>query len=166
MKRSVVVGPLTGALVVALATVGYASTQGGDQPVSSDPGTVVSEPSWQDPEKPSTGPPSAAPTREPESTVVTPRPGMVGVHPVRWERAEPLDAWTVRIHFYSGVEPCSVLDSVTVGYEGHEVRIALFEGSDPTATNVACIDIALLKAVDVRLDQPIAGRRIVDAASR
>ena len=75
------------------------------------------------------------------------------------------DGRTVDIRFWSGVEPCSVLDHVDVAYGTDTVTITLFEGADPTAGMVACPDIAMLKQVTVPLDQELAGRRIVDGAA-
>ncbi len=115
------------------------------------------------PVPPPVGPPPAVP--EPPGyrpTMVTPRPGMDNVHPVTWRRAEVLDDRTVRIHYESGVAPCSVLDRVEVDYRASEIAIGLFEGSDPAFKNAACIMIAQFKAVDVTLDQPVNGRAIVE----
>jgi hypothetical protein len=44
------------------------------------------------------------------------------------------------------------------------VRVTLYQGSDPSAGQVACIDIAVLKQVTVTLDHPLAGRNVVDGA--
>ena len=41
------------------------------------------------------------------------------------------DGRTVTIDFWSGVEPCYVLDHVDVGYATDEVTITLFEGTEP-----------------------------------
>ena len=45
------------------------------------------------------------------------------------------------------------------------MTVTLFQGSDPNAGDVACIDIALQKQVTVTLDEPLAGRAIVDGAA-
>ena len=89
---------------------------------------------------------------------------MDNVHPVVWRRAEVTGERSVRIHFESGVAPCSVLDRVEVGY-GSAIAISLFEGSDPGFKDVACIMIAQFKAVDVSLSEPVNGRPIVDGSS-
>lgn len=108
------------------------------------------------------GPPPALPDPPGyQPAIVTPRPGMDNVHPVIWRRAEVIGDRTVRIHFESGVEPCSVLDRVEVGY-GAAIAISLFEGSDPAFKDAACIMIALFKAVDVTLSEPVNGRPVVD----
>jgi hypothetical protein len=91
---------------------------------------------------------------------------MENVHPVIWRRAEVINDRTVRVHFESGVEPCSVLDQVVVDYRPAEVAVSLFEGNDPAFRDAACIMIAQFKAVDVELDQPVAGRAIVEGNQR
>ena len=75
------------------------------------------------------------------------------------------DDTTVTIDFVGGVEPCSVLDRVEVRYDASTVTITLFEGRDPNAGDVACIEIGVLKRVVVHLDEPVGGRAIADGAS-
>ena len=72
---------------------------------------------------------------------------------------------TVTIDFVSGVEPCYVLDHVDVDESADAVTITLFEGSDTAAGQVACIEIGVFKRTIVTLDQPLAGRDIVDGAA-
>lgn len=101
----------------------------------------------------------------PHATSVLPRPGMTNVAPIAWIKGDVADdGTTVTLRFWSGVEPCYVLDHVDVRYEAGSVIITLFQGSDPSGGDVACIDIAELKQTVVALDQPIAGRPIVDGA--
>lgn len=103
----------------------------------------------------------------PRYALVEPRPGMAGVHPIGFERVRPLSGGTtLRVIFWSGVEPCSVLDSVEVEESDEEVTITLYEGHDPNATDVACIEIAMKKAVDVELSRPLGDRAVVDGAER
>lgn len=115
---------------------------------------------------------SATPAPGPEPTgpgytLVEPRPGMAGVHPIGFERARPLgDGSTLRVIFWGGVEPCSVLDSVEVEETDERVTITLYEGYDPDAGDVACVEIALKKAVDVTLSRPLGGRTLIDGAER
>jgi hypothetical protein len=75
------------------------------------------------------------------------------------------DDLTVTIDFVSGVEPCYVLDHVDVDESSDRVTITLFEGSDVSAGQVACIEIGVFKRTIVTLDQPLAGREIVDGAA-
>lgn len=89
---------------------------------------------------------------------------MDNVFPVTWTSAQTLNERSVRIHFESGVAPCSVLDRVEVSYSASAVSITLFEGSDPAFKNAACIMIAQFKAVDVTLTEPLSGRKVVDGS--
>ena len=57
-----------------------------------------------------------------------------------------------------------MLDRVDVRYDAATVTITLFEGHDPNAGDVACIEIAVYKRVVVQLDEPVDGRTIVDGA--
>jgi hypothetical protein len=104
------------------------------------------------------------PTFEPQ--VVTPRPGMAEVRARPFDDAKVGDdGVTVTIDFVSGVEPCSVLDHAGVDYGATTVTITLFEGHDPAAGEVACIDIGVFKRVVITLDQPLGDRTIVDGAA-
>jgi hypothetical protein len=97
---------------------------------------------------------------------VEPRPGMAGVRPHIFDHAVVGDdGRTVTVFFWSGVEPCYVLDHVDVEYGATAVTITLYEGHDPDAGDVACIEIALLNKVVVELDEPVGDRGIVDGAA-
>lgn len=100
----------------------------------------------------------------PESTVVQPKPGMENLHKTGWDRVEQLGSNKVRVHFVSGVAPCTVLDHVESHYGPAEIVITLWEGNDPSARETACIMIAQYKAVDVNLAEPVNGRKFVDGA--
>jgi hypothetical protein len=98
--------------------------------------------------------------------VVTPRPGMADVHARPYDSATiGDDDRTVQVDFVSGVEPCNVLDHVDVRYGDDAVTITLYEGHDASAGDVACIEIGVFKRANVTLDQPLAGRDIVDGAA-
>lgn len=121
-----------------------------------------------DPEAPVTGGLSpgdpGGSTKEPK--IVAPHPGMADVRPIRWEKAQPRRRGReLLVSFWSGVEPCHVLDRVEVDYGPDEVVVTLFQGREPDAEDVACAEIALLKAVRVPLDEPLDGRELVDGAS-
>jgi hypothetical protein len=104
--------------------------------------------------------------RHPQPLIVVPRSGMANVRPIAFTSATVRpDDRTIDVRFWSGVEPCSVLDHVDVAYGTDTVTITLFEGSDPSAGMVACPDIAVSRQVTVPLDQELAGRRIVDGAA-
>ena len=102
----------------------------------------------------------------PQPNVVEPQPGMVGLHPIPFDTATVgPDGRTVTIDFVSGVAPCYVLDHVDLRYGASAVTITLFEGSDPSAGQVACIEIAQYERVVITLDQPLGDRTIVDGAA-
>ena len=96
---------------------------------------------------------------------VEPTPGMAGVRARPFDRAMLNDDGTVTILFTSGVEPCAVLDHLDVDEGDAAVTITLYEGHDPDAGDVACIEIAVLKSVTISLDHPLDGRSIVDGAA-
>ena len=97
---------------------------------------------------------------------VEPTPGMAGVNPTAFDKVVVGDdGKTLTIFFWSGVEPCYVLDHVEVDKSRDAITATLFQGHDPSAGDVACIEIALLKKVVVQLDEPVGDRRIVDGAA-
>lgn len=101
-----------------------------------------------------------------EPQIVEPTPGMDNVRQTAFDAATiGADDTTLTIVFWSGVEPCYVLDHVEVSYRPDAVTVTLFQGSDPNAGEVACIDIALQKQVTVTLSEPLAGRAIVDGGA-
>jgi len=140
---------LLGIVLVALLGVACAIVPGDDAPVSSDGGNTGAP-----------GPAGDGGCPLP----VAPQPGMAGVRAIPWDRYEVVEDRTIRIFFTSGVEPCYVLDRVGVAYRPTEVQITLFEGSDPQAAGQACIQLAVGKVVSVALDQPLAGRAVIDGA--
>ncbi len=96
---------------------------------------------------------------------VRPRPGMADLRAVPWETARQSPSGrSLRITYWSGVEPCNVLDHVDVEYGGSQITVTLYEGHDPEAGGVACIEVALRKVVRVPLEEPVDGRKIVDGA--
>ena len=97
--------------------------------------------------------------------MVEPTPDMTDVTPTAFDTAAiGDDDVTLTVTFWSGVEPCAVLDHVDVAYGVDVVTVTLFEGSDPTAGLVACPEIAVSKETVVTLDEPLAGRTVVDGA--
>jgi hypothetical protein len=106
------------------------------------------------------------PLIQPRPQVVEPTPGMADVQARPFDSATVQnDGRTIAVDFVSGIEPCSVLDHVQVMERDHAVRITLFEGYDPGAGDVACIDIGVLKRVMVTLDEAIDDRVVVDGAA-
>ncbi len=155
-------------LAIACLVVAVGSIACGSPDEEPTPPPAAGGGSPADPESPVTM------TPEPGSSVhdvggqperVRPRPGMADVRPVPWESAHPTpDRRHLRIVFWSGVEPCNVLDHVEIEYAPDEITVTLFEGSDPEQPDVACIEVALRKVVRVALDEPIDGRPITDGA--
>ena len=102
-------------------------------------------PSDQPPDAPVSSPPDDG-TRPPDpggARLVIPKPGQLDVHPVN---AEAITATvdgrhvTLDITWWSGVEPCSILDTVVVETGPQSYAITLREGRGPE--EVACIAIA------------------------
>jgi hypothetical protein len=139
-----------------------------DSPVV-DPVPCDEEAEGTDPDTPVSSCPGDEPrTTDPGDSAepVEPRPGMSNVAAIPFDHVDVGDDdRTLTVFFWSGVEPCYVLDHVEVDESPGAVRITLFQGSDPNVTNVACIDIALLKKVTVQVDEPVGSRRIVDGAA-
>jgi hypothetical protein len=82
---------------------------------------------------------------------------------VPWDEARA-SGRTVTVLYYSGVEPCNVLDHVTVADRPGKVVITLYEGTDRSKGDVACIEIAERKGVRITLDSALGDRRLVDGA--
>jgi len=184
VRRSVIV-----ALALGLLSLGAcgdpgserrAAGGGGDDSVASDRDLPPSSPHSKDdvvPDRADTCLPGAeAPPgyfcpkdhKRPYSyRLVEPRPGMTGVKPIPWEGVEVSDdGRTLTLLFVSGVEPCYVLDHVDVDEGDQEVVVTLFEGRDPAHPNAACIEIAVNKAVQISLEAPLGGRKVVDGSDR
>jgi hypothetical protein len=90
--------------------------------------------------------------------LVVPKPGQADVHPVLPEKLQASvngNKALVKVSWYGGVAPCSILDSVKVARSGTDIAISLFEGSGDT--NTICIEIAVLKATIVDLGELAPG---------
>ena len=85
------------------------------------------------------------------------------MRPNPYEKVVALDERTLEVRFWGGVEECYGVDRVDVEYGETDVTVTVFQGRVPTAE--ACIEIAVLTAVRVTLDEPLAGRKIVDGAA-
>jgi len=90
-------------------------------------------------------------------SIETPVPGQLNPIPASVWRMEPnVDGRhvTVLLSWWSGVAPCSVLDSVVVGREGTTITMTPLEGTDPKAGGqVACPAIAMLRGTIVDLGE-------------
>jgi hypothetical protein len=99
---------------------------------------------------PSDMPGAAPPLGQP--TLVIPKPGQRNVHDVAIEQLSARVAGrhvVLNARWWSGVEPCSVLDSIAVSRTAQTITVAVREGSGPG--EVACIDIAMLKVTAIDL---------------
>jgi hypothetical protein len=99
-----------------------------------------------------------------EAELVIPHPGQLNPHPVTAIGLEPnIDGRhvTVKLTWYSGVEPCYVLDSVRVDQAGGEILLTIIEGSSDL--NAACIEIAKLKATIVDLGELEPGQYTISS---
>jgi hypothetical protein len=186
--RAVVAGALAVIAIVVATTVSLAGDSGGGRSDRSVPaflgrggtepgGGLTAEPICAEDEPVvATGPDTAVrpgcldtPIGTPPDLgpqIVEPTPGMADVYPRIFDSATVADdERTVTIDFVSGVEPCYVLDRVDVTYGSDAVTITLFEGHDPTAGDVACIEIGVFKRVVITLDEPLGGRALVDGAA-
>ena len=85
---------------------------------------------------------------------------------IPWERsrARGTDDSEFLLIYWSGVEPCNVLDRVEVTEKPGRVVATIFEGSAADQQNVACIEIAMQKAVVITLDEPLGERKLIDGA--
>jgi hypothetical protein len=120
-----------------------------------------------DPEDPVTSGPGM-PGRDDEGPgpgydLVQPKPGMDDDKKVPFQRAVgKKDSKALTVIFWSGVEPCNVLDRVEVEETEKDVMITLYEGADPQTGDEACIEIAVKKAVKVDLEEPLGDRKVID----
>jgi hypothetical protein len=124
----------------ASAIGGSASGGGGS---SGDTGTgVIGGPVDPVPVDPGTG----------QAKLVIALPGRLNPHPVGVSLLEPSvngHHVIVKITWYSGVAPCSVLDSVKVDRAANEIALTIIEGSSDQSA--ICIEIAEQKATIVDL---------------
>ncbi|GII02230.1 hypothetical protein [Planobispora takensis] len=112
-----------------------------------------------------TVPPRDEPTQDPKPT--KPTGDADNPHKVRWLKAKPSkDRRSLRITWWSGVEPCHVLDRVSVKETSKRVTVTLWEGESSKVQNVACIEIAIQKVTTVKLKKPLGKRKVVDGARR
>lgn len=101
-----------------------------------------------------------------QATNVVPKPGLVNQHPVSVALVRAVGdevGVTAELRWWSGVEPCSSLDSVQIDRDeaAHTIRLTVIEGSAPG--DMACIDLAQLKATLVNLGKLAAGTWTITA---
>jgi hypothetical protein len=99
--------------------------------------------------------------------LVIPRPGQLNPRPVGAASLVPAvngHHVLVKVTWWSGVEPCSVLDSVKVERSGTAITIQLIEGSGDA--NAICIEIAEQKATIVDLGELEPGTYTISAGGK
>jgi len=101
-----------------------------------------------------------SPIPSPTPRIVKPQPGLMDIRPQPWDSVKVLDARNLQVAFYSGVHECYGVDRVDVDYGSKAVSVTLFIGRVPG--NQVCIEIAEYQAIEVELDEPLGGRKIVD----
>jgi hypothetical protein len=98
--------------------------------------------------------------------VVVPQSGQLMLHPVAiaelLARVEGRSV-TLNARWWSGVEPCSVLDSVTIDRDGTTITIGLHEGTSDL--DAVCIAIAVEKVTVIDLGELDPGTYTIVAAS-
>ena len=99
-----------------------------------------------------------------KATLVLPHPGQLDVHNVSVEeltaRVEGRRV-IVNASWWSGVEPCYVLDSVAVKVDGTSITVSVREGS--SARDAMCIEIAMHKVTVIDLGELEPGRYTIAA---
>ena len=122
-------------------------------------------PSSAPPDAPVTAPPSdpADPSLDPGgpgdgAKVVVPRPGQLDVHDISADSlAARADGSTIVVTatWFSGVEPCNILDQIVVTKGQGSYSITLREGHGPE--DVACIAIAELHKTEIAIPDVAPG---------
>jgi hypothetical protein len=171
--------PLVG-LIVALALALGACTAGGASPApTSDESSRTANPPSETPSDDRDGtvvsPPNEGgndggggglPAQPGQPQLVVPQPGQLMTHPVAiaelLARVEGRNV-TLNARWWSGVEPCSVLDSVTIDRDGSTITINLFEGTSDL--DAVCIAIAVEKVTVIDLGDLEPGTYTIAAGS-
>jgi hypothetical protein len=90
---------------------------------------------------------------DPEPSIVVPVAGLTGIRDVAAMKLQASVSGrdvAVRVAWWSGVEPCSVLAGVNVVRDGKTITLTVREGTGG-AGDVMCIEIAVYKATIVDL---------------
>lgn len=142
-----VAGVTCAAIVTVMAAPG---AQGAVKHLSSPPGPVA---------------PAVGPTSPAQTVPVKPYGRTVGTHKVRWISAKPVaHGKRLRITWWSGIAPCTVLDRVKTKETAKKVVVTIYEGTSPAAKNTVCAEIAIKKSTTVKLRAPLGKRKLVDGA--
>ena len=157
-------------LVAALLTLVVALAACSVRPAASTAPSVAPS-SSAPPDTPVTAPPrdpSADPSIEPPvgAKPIVPKPGVaINVHPVNAESLSALvDGSTISVTatWWSGVEPCTILDSIVVDKGDGTYTVTLREGNSPQ--EIACIAIAEQHTTQFAIpDVPAGTWKIIDS---
>lgn len=160
------------ALVLVIAVLVAACSAAGSSPAvpgSSPPGTAAPSPAPTDgntvtspPDTPGNGTVTSPPGGPigstipgPQPTMLTPAQGLLGIRPVGASAIEPQVSGgeiVVRLSWWSGPAPCSVLAGVDIARDATTFTLTIREGA--AQQGVACPEIAMLKATLVDLGSP------------
>ena len=123
---------------------------GGTDPGKGDPDQPIDQPPGDEPPTDLPLPIGAQP--------VEPEPGIIDAIPHAWDHIDvAADGRTLTVYYWGGVLPCYGLDRVDVSRDADgRLQVTVWEGQRVDQPfDMVCIDIALLKAVTVVLDEPI-----------
>jgi hypothetical protein len=159
---AVLIGPLLAGCTSAVGAPASATPSGPpptatpSQPSSGDPNGSVGSPIGS----------GSSGSFDPAGRIVVPKPGQLDVHPIS---ATSLSAAVegrrvvVTVQFASGIEPCSILDSIVVARGAGTFAITLREGHGPG--NDVCIMIAEIKRAIVDLGELAPGAYTISDAT-
>lgn len=144
-------------MLVAVLAAGCgddSATPGAGPSASADPDGVVSST------------PGAGDDPNPSPSYTQPNPGQEDVRAIAWDSYNADQKGRLYISYYSGVEPCYVLDRIDVIERETKVTVTLWEGHAPGSEDVACIEIAELKTTVIQLEEPLGDRKLLDGAAK
>jgi hypothetical protein len=163
VRRLLLLAALT---AVVGAAAGCGSSAASAPPPSADRSAPIDAPSGGDdgevPIPPNEGGGGIGQPGGPEPVV--PKPGQLLVHPVPVTSIEARASGrhvVLNARWWSGVEPCAVLDSVRVARDGQTITITLLEGTSDA--DAVCIAIAVEKVTVIDLGELEPGTHTVVA---
>mgnify|MGYP000651517446 CR=1 FL=1 len=110
--------------------------------------------------------PGAGGDPNPSPSYTQPQPGQEDVRAIGWDSYNADQKGRLYVSYYSGVEPCYVLDRIDVVERETKVTVTLWEGRAPGSEDVACIEIAELKTTVIQLEEPLGDRKLLDGAAK
>jgi hypothetical protein len=94
--------------------------------------------------------------------LVRPRPGLHNVEAQPWEHAVVTpDGGHLAIHYMGGLEPLHALDHIDVRYGPDRIVVTVFVGTTKDVSSWKA-GPGISQVALVELDEPVAGRRLVD----